>query len=279
MEKQQQPSIKGKLTKKDIFFAWLRWNLTAHVGQSTDRLMGVGFCSAISKTLEKLYPNKEDLSRALKRHLSLFNTQCNWGSIIGGAVIALEEEKSMDDAAVPDEVITGFKTGLMGPVAGIGDTIDWLTISPILTSMFLPAAKEGSVIASLASALLFGLICTPIGFTLFHLGYNKGRSSITTLLKGSRIKKLIDGSSIMGLFMMGALCANFVKAQTSLSITTANEVFEIQKYIDMIFPGLLSLATVMLTYYYLEKRGNKYMNALVGLLVAGVVLGALGILK
>ena len=31
-------------------------------------------------------------------------------------------------------------------------------------------------------------------------------------------------------------------------------------------------------YLYLEKSGNKFLNALIGLIVIGIVLGALGIL-
>ena len=72
-----------------------------------------------------------------------------------GSTVALEEAKAQNDDAVPEEMITGLKTGLMGPVAGIGDTIDWLTISPILVSMFLPAAKEGNFLAAMAEPINF----------------------------------------------------------------------------------------------------------------------------
>ena len=54
----------------------------------------------------------------------LFNCNVNWASIIMGITVALEEAKAQNDDAVPEEMITGLKTGLMGPVAGIGDTID-----------------------------------------------------------------------------------------------------------------------------------------------------------
>ena len=88
----------------------------------------------------------------------LFNCNVNWASIIMGSTVALEEAKAQNDDAVPEEMITGLKTGLMGPVAGIGDTIDWLTISPILVSMFLPAAKEGNFLAAMAEPIIFALI-------------------------------------------------------------------------------------------------------------------------
>ena len=278
MSKQPDNKSDRILSKRDLFFAWFRYNMFGHVAQSTDRLQGGGFCVAISRTLENLYTDKERLAQALKRHMVLFNCNVNWASIIMGSTVALEEAKAQNDDAVPEEMITGLKTGLMGPVAGIGDTIDWLTISPILVSMFLPAAKEGNFLAAMAEPIIFALICTTIGYMLFQLGYYQGRNSIATLLKGSRIKKIIEGCSIMGMFMMGSICANFVRASTPLPLTIGNDVYKIQDYFDMIAPGILPLTAVVLSYLYLERKGNKYMHVLIGLLVIGVVLGSLGIL-
>lgn len=275
MEKQQRSN---HLTRKDVFLTWLRWNLFVHIGTSTERLQALGICGAFAPVLKKLYPNKDDLSKALKRHMYLFNTQLDWGGIIGGAVLALEEEKATSEAEVPEEIITGFKTGLMGPMAGIGDTIDWLTLSPILVSMFLTSAKEGSVVACIAPVFIFAAITTTVNYTLFHLGYKAGRSSVANLLHGEMVSKIITGTSIMGLFMMGSLAASFVKVSTPLVIENATKTFEIQGLIDTIAPGILPLATVLLTYLYLEKVGNKYLNALMGLLVIGIVLGSIGIL-
>lgn len=268
----------NKLTKRDVFFTWLRWHLFTHIGTSTERLQALGFCGTFAPTLKKLYPNKEDLSSALKRHLVLFNTQLNWGSIIGGAVLAMEEEKATGEADVPEEMITGFKTGLMGPVAGIGDTIDWLTISPILTSLFLYAAQKGSALAALGPTLLTAIICTPIGYTLFQMGYKVGRSAIATLLHGDLVRKIITGTSILGLFMMGALAATFVTAASPAVFTLGGTTYVVQDLINSLAPGILPLAVVMGVYLYLEKVGNKYLRALIFLLAIGIILGAFGIL-
>lgn len=37
-----------------------------------------------------------------------------------------------DGEEIPDETINSIKLGLMGPFAGIGDTINWATLLPIL---------------------------------------------------------------------------------------------------------------------------------------------------
>lgn len=268
-----------KLTKHDIFMAWLRWHLWAYMCTSTERLQALGVCGALAPSLKKLYgDDKERLSAALSRHMQLFNTQLNWGSIIGGIVLALEEEKANDDEAVPEEVISGLKTGFMGPLAGIGDTMDWLTVQPILISLFIASAQEGNVAAALIPLLLFACYAVPIGFFLFHLGYKTGRASIATLLQGSMVRKIITGTSILGLFMMGSLSATMVKAKCGIQFVTNGKEFIIQDFIDKIAPGLLQLLIVVGIFLYLEKVGNKYLRALLILFIGGIILGALGIL-
>ena len=68
---------------------------------------------------------KEDLSGALKRHLLLYNCNVTAGGLILGTTIAMEEQRAKDPSKMPDMAITGLKTGLMGPVAALGDSFDW----------------------------------------------------------------------------------------------------------------------------------------------------------
>ena len=115
-----------EITKKDIRKAYLRWYNTVEVSNSYERMQTVAFCYSISGILKKLYDKKEDYVKALQRHLNFFNTQGIWGSPLLGISIAMEEQKAKG-SGVADEAITGIKTGLMGPLAGIGDTIYWGT--------------------------------------------------------------------------------------------------------------------------------------------------------
>ena len=266
-----------RLTKSDINKTYFRWWASSHWSTSSERLQSLGICAVLSPALEKLYPEKEDLKKALLRHNMFFNVQLNWGGIIGGAVLALEEEKA-NGKDIPEEVIVGFKNGLMGPMAGIGDTIDWLTLSPIVTSLCLPAAQQGSIVACILALFAFSIPATIVGYYLFNLGYKTGKDSIVKLLSGGLIDKFINGLSILGLFMMGVLSASLVKISTPLSITNDVATTDIQPLLDKIVPGLLPLCVVFAVYFYLEKRGNKYMRALLGLIVFGIVLGALGII-
>lgn len=84
--------------------------------------MSLGFCHAMVPILKRLYPDKEDLAAGLTRHMAFFNTENQWGALIPGMIASIEEERA-NGMDYSDEVINGLKIGLMGPLAGVGDTI------------------------------------------------------------------------------------------------------------------------------------------------------------
>ena len=111
-----------RLDAKDIRRCTNRLYIGAEMSNSYERLQALVFCVSMIPALKKLYTNKEDLKAALKRHLMFYNTDSIPGGIILGITLGMEEEKA-NGQDVADETITGMKTGLMGPVAAIGDTI------------------------------------------------------------------------------------------------------------------------------------------------------------
>ena len=90
----------------------------------------------------------------MTRHLMFFNTQGIWGSVVHGIVLAMEEQRALG-APIPIEAITGIKAGLMGPFAGIGDTIDWSTCKTVSWQCwYLPLAEGGSFLAPILFAVI-----------------------------------------------------------------------------------------------------------------------------
>ncbi len=274
-----------KITKTDITKSWIRWFAYSEVSNSYERLQALAFCGAMTGILEKLYKNKADLAAALQRHLTMYNTQCNWGSVISGITIALEEKAASkseevteeDEDEVSEEVITGIKTGLMGPIAGIGDTIDYGTLRPILMGIFIPFALAGSAVAALLPLIIQTTFTAIMGYTLYHKGYSVGKKSIIDILQSGKIQQVISGAGVVGMFMMGALSANYVKLTTPMTITTSVKVLQIQTFIDQIAPKLLPLVAVLGVYLYLIKIGPNYVK-IVGFLIGISLLGsAIGI--
>ncbi|MFP3490080.1 PTS system mannose/fructose/sorbose family transporter subunit IID, partial [Staphylococcus sp. SIMBA_130] len=65
-----------------------------------------------------------------------------------------EKAKSKDSSdSLSEEVITGFKTGLMGPIAGIGDTLIWGTLKPIILALASSLALSGLFIGGIVPFL------------------------------------------------------------------------------------------------------------------------------
>ena len=107
---------KSVITKLDLLKAWFKWCTAVEVPVSFDRMQALAFGYSMNKILRKLYKDDpEELKSAMKRHHSMFNTNCDWGSIIHGITISLEEQRSMGEDVSP-EVIQSLKLGLMGPL-------------------------------------------------------------------------------------------------------------------------------------------------------------------
>ena len=193
---------KIKLTKADRRSVMLRsqflqgsWNY--------ERMQNGGWAYSLIPALKKLYPNKDDASAALKRHLEFFNTHPYIAAPILGVTLALEEERS-NGAQIDDAAIQGVKVGMMGPLAGIGDPVFWFTVRPILGAIAASLATGGSVIAPLFFFFVWNII--RLGFLWYtqEFGYQKG-SEITKDLSGGILQTITKGASILGMFVMGIL--------------------------------------------------------------------------
>lgn len=261
------------LTKKDIDKSFYRWYASVEVPSSYERMQGVSFCYSMIPSLEKIYKKKEDLSFALKSHLSFFNTQGTWGTPIHGMTIAMEEEMCNDNPVDREKAITGIKTGLMGPLAGIGDTLDWGTLKTIVAGIAVTFGITGSVLGAIIP-FVFTVLTFFIGKYLWNLGYKLGKESVKSILQSGWINELISGTAILGLFMMGALAASYVTLEIPIAFTVGGAEMSIQSILDSIAPGLLPLGVVFGIYYILKNKSQKYGLISISI-VAICILGAL----
>lgn len=269
---------KTTLTKKDITKSMWIYYAGAELSNSYERLQSLIFCASLTPVLKKLYKTDEELSKALKRHLVFFNTEGIFGSIIQGITISMEEQKSNGEE-VADDTITGIKTGLMGPIAGMGDAIVWAAIMPIIISIFLPFASDGLAIGGIIPLILYPAITIFISYTLIHNGYTFGKKSVISMLHGGKMKSIIFMANVVGLIMMGALSASYVSISTplTLSFSSGTDVV-IQSILDTVAPGLLPLTVVFTIYWYLRKKGPNYNLILISIVVLSIIASVLGLL-
>jgi len=274
---EQMTEKQSVLTDRDIRKSLNRLYIGAEMSNSYERLQALVFCVSMIPVLKKLYPEKEEFIEALKRHLVFYNTDTIPGGLILGITIGMEEEKSKGKEVAP-EAITGLKTGLMGPIAAIGDTIIWAAYMPILIALFLPFAKEGNPIGGLLPLIIYPVTTYILMRYLTLTGYRLGRESIVRILKDGAMQSVIFFANVVGLMMMGALTASYVDISTPLKITASGSKFVFQEFLDSILPGLIPLSVVFAIYFYMSKKGPNF-NRIMGVIVIVSVLGAiLGIL-
>src|SRR5512138_3162237 len=83
-----------ELTRGDVLGAFWRWTFFSHSNYNYERLQGTAFAHMMTPIIKRLYTDPEEIRAALKRHLVFFNTEPNVGSVIPGAVIAMEEQRA-----------------------------------------------------------------------------------------------------------------------------------------------------------------------------------------
>jgi len=126
-------------TLKKSFLNWFFWN---GCSQQAETMLGMAFGQAMAPVIDDLYTEKEDKAAALKRHITLFNTESQVGSICNGIVCGLEEANANDQAT--PEVIESVKVALIGPTSAIGDSLWVATIIPILLTICLSIAQANT---------------------------------------------------------------------------------------------------------------------------------------
>lgn len=265
------------LTKKDINNAWRTWWLYAEVQSNNVVFQGLSHMLSLMDSLRKLYPDDDDYREALKRNSQFYNTEGTIGAVVNGMTLSMEEERATGEN-VPDEVMYSMRTALMGPMAGIGDSLVWGTCKTISLSIATTFALSGNLLA-VPVALMFPLVTYFIGRWLYGLGYDLGRTAVMNMLKSGIMDKIIMACGMLGLMVMDALSAENVALEiaTEFTLENAADPISIQGMIDAVAPGLLSLAVIGLVYLYLKKHNNKYGLLIVGIIGLSIVASFFGI--
>lgn len=267
------------LTKSDIVGAFWRWTFFSHANYNYERLEATGLVFAYKHIIKKLYgDNEEAYIAAIKRHMQFFNTEPHFGGIIPGIVLAMEEERA-NGAPITDEAINGVKTGLMGPFAGIGDTLWQGTLTPILLAFGISIAAEGNLLGPLIYTILMFGIMFPLAYLCWMKGYELGKDGIEKILGGNQIKMVITGASCLGAIVLGALSAQFVSVKCPAIITLGALQMDVQTAVfDKLFLGILPLIITLFTLYMLKNRQMKATTVMAILIVIGIIGGILRIL-
>ena len=268
------------ISKKDLVKAWWRWTTAVEVPVSFDRMQALAFGYSMNGVMRKIYKDKpEELKDAMKRHTSMFNTNCDWGSIIHGITISLEEQRALghEDEITP-EMIQSLKIGLMGPLAGIGDSFIWGTLRIIATGVGLSLANQGNILGPILFLLIFNIPAQGLRYYLMNAGYKLGSGFLAKIQENGLMSKLTYAASVLGLMVVGGMTAENVSINFPLAFGSGDEATTLNDVFNNIMPGLMPLLFTLLVYYLLKKKNIKTTTLLLICVVIGLVGSFFGIL-
>lgn len=273
---ESEVKLEKQLTKRDLTLHWFL-GLCQESCYNYERLQALGTCSAMVPIIRRLYKTKEEIANRLKCYMVFFNTEPAFvGTLIPGIVASMEEQRA-NGAPITDDEINSLRTGLMGPLAGIGDTVAQAITYPTLAALAIDMAIAGNPIASPLFWVVFTGVMILVGYNLYMRGYREGKVAVFRLLKGNLMARVTDAFAIMGLMVVGGMAAERIPVSIPWQFTAGEQTFVIQEILDGLLPGLVPLAIVLGTYQLLRKRISMTW-IVAGMFVVGLVLGLLGVL-
>ena len=224
--------------------------------------------------IKKLYKTDEERGEALRRHSTFYNTEPQLGSVVNGIVIGLEEAKA-NGQPIEDELIDGVKVGLMGPIAGVGDVIIQGIMVPLLLSIGMGLAIDGSILGPLFYTITWLPACLLVSYFLFMRGYDFGVDAVDIIM-GEEAKRITESLTILGIIVMGGIAASYVNLNIAAVYESGETIINFQELIDKIFPKLLPLIVVITSWKLLQKEKMtplKLMGIYLVVCIVGVLIG------
>ena len=286
-----------KVSKKSLnssFWRWFYGNLTCF---SHEHMQTFGYMWSMLPIIQELYETKDEQAEKLQTYYPFFNTEPQIGSIVVGITAGLEEARANGAEEIDDEMINGIRAGLMGPLAGIGDSLIVGTYIPILLGIAVGLAEGGSAIGPLFYIVVWNVTSIFFQKWIYNKGYELGGSAVEVIV-GEQATALRESVIVMGQVIVGAMAGTWVSITTSVQLTTSiqnktemviegSKVIEkvtgtqevpvlLQEKLDGAFPGVLTLLFVLGCWWLMAKKAIspiKIMLLMVVVAIVGVLVG------
>ena len=263
--------MEKKVSKKALaksFRNWYYGNLTCF---SQEHMQTFGYLVSMLPIVEDLYDNKDDQAKNLRTYSAFFNTEPQIGSMIVGVTVGLEEARA-NGQPIDDDTINGIRAGLMGPLAGIGDSLIVGTLIPILLGIAMGLSEGGSVLGPIFYIVVWNLLAFFGMRFAYYQGYKLGGDAVEALV-GPNAQALREAIVMVGTIVIGAVDATWVSISTALTLPGGGTL---QGTLDGIFPKLLPLIFTLLCWWLMSKKKVSPIITMLILLVVAFVGSVIG---
>ncbi|WP_279716507.1 PTS N-acetylgalactosamine transporter subunit IID [Chelonobacter oris] len=258
----EDQAIGAELTKHDInVMAWR--SLLLQASFNYERMQAAGWLYGLAPSLKKIHTNKADLSRSMKGNLGFFNTHPFLVTFVMGIILAMERSKQNVNSIQSTKIAVG------APLGGIGDAMFWLTLLPICGGIGASLALQGSIMGAIFFFVVFNIVHFGLRFGLAHYSYRMGVAAIPVIKANT--KKVGHAASIVGMTVIGALVATYIRFNTTLEITAGDAVVKVQTdVIDKLMPAFFPLIYTLIM-YWLVKKGWSPLRLIILTVTLGIV--------
>ena len=267
----EQKNVIGKKELRSIFLR----SLSLEYSWNYERQQNMGYCFAMLPAIKKIYQKKEDQIAAAKRHMEFFNTTPYISTAVFGISTAMEESNARNED-FDTSSINNVKVVLMGPLAGIGDSMFWGTLRVIATGIGTSLAMQGSILGPLLFWLIFNVPAFAVRYICLKFGYKFGTSFLNKIEESGMMPKLTFGAAVLGLMVIGAMIPSMITVNIAGAIGSGDAAVKVQEILDGIMPNLVPFAMTLGIYGLLQKK-VKVSWILIVLMVVGIVGALLGI--
>lgn len=263
----------SKKTLTKSFNHWFYGNLTCF---SQEHMQTFGYMLSMLPVVKELYDTNEERTQKLKTYSTFFNTEPQVGSVVVGITTGMEEARANGED-VDDETINGIRAGLMGPLAGIGDSLVVGTLLPILLGIALGLSGGGSPLGAIFYILVWNIGMYFLMRFMYFKGYELGGKAVEVLV-GEKANAIRESIIMLGTMVIGGVTASWINITTSFKMLNSEGgvIVDLQKTLDDVYPSILSAVFVIICWYLLAKKRMSpliVMLILVAVAFVGVLVG------
>lgn len=233
------------------------------------------FTNTMAPAIEQVYVDDPEGKReAYLRHQAFFNTHAVALDFIAGLSYALE--KDCAEGKVPGQTIEAIKASLMGPTAGMFDSLFFNCLRVIGAGIAIGLCSQGNIAGTFIFILLYGVTQSILKWFLLKAGYTLGTSFIDSIYNSGLMQIATKAASILGVMMVGCMTATTVGFPLNWTVTIGDTSLVVLDLFESIYPGILSVAIVLIMLAFI-KKGVRPIVLIFGLLIFCLLGAAVGI--
>lgn len=246
-------TMNSNLTKKDLAKVYWR-SCQLDMSWDYERQQHIAYSYGIASAIDKIYKDDpEKKARALQRGLDFMACTPQIVPLLMGINIALDEE-NVKNPDFDESIIQSIKTSLMGPMAGIGDSLIPGTLRIIATGIGISFSMSGNFLGPLLFLAIFNIPCYFIRYFSLKYGYKFGTSLITKMANSNIMDTISYSVSIIGLMVVGGMIYSQIWLDLPIYVGSGDFAQPLVTYLDQIMPGIIQVVLFCLMYWLLGKK-------------------------